>query len=249
MKLFIGTFGILWKLYIFIVFLITAILLYPIIAALLIDTEGKMRAFKVFVFWSWLFRCLCFYWVKKKKDSPIPEGPYLIVANHQSYLDIFLMYSFMSKSPFLFLGKSEILSYPLIKTYFKRMNIPVYRNDRVKSAKAFIQAGREVREGWSIMIFPEGGIPDENHPTMIEFKQGAFRLAKSLKIPIVPITFTNNYKLFSDPTFIFGPASPGISHVYIHESISVDEIESLSQDELSKKCFDVINGPILELKR
>ena len=96
------------------------------------------------------------------------------------------------------------------------------------------------------MIFPEGGIPDDNNPKMIEFKQGAFRLAKSLKIPIVPVSYTNNHKLFSDPTNILGPARPGISHVHIHEFITKEEIESLTQEELSQKCFDIVNAPILK---
>jgi 1-acyl-sn-glycerol-3-phosphate acyltransferase len=242
-----GTFGIIWKLYLAIIFLITALFLYPVIAILLSNPRNKRRAFKVFVFWSWLFRFLCLYGVKKVKDSELPEGPYLIVANHNSYLDIFLMYSILSKSPFLFLGKGEILKYPLIKTFFKKMNIPVFRGNRMKAAKALIQASREVKNGWSIMIFPEGGIPDNDVPQMIEFKQGAFQLAKSVKIPIVPITFTNNHKLFSDPTHIFGPARPGISHVHIHEFITKEEIEALTKEELSQKCFDIVNGPILEL--
>jgi 1-acyl-sn-glycerol-3-phosphate acyltransferase len=233
-------------LYIATVFIISALFLYPIIATTLSNPKNKKTAFKMFVFWSWMFRYLCFYGVKKVKDSKLPEGPYLIVANHSSYLDIFLMYSFLSKEPFLFLGKSEILAYPLIKTYFKKMNIPVFRDNRRKAAKSLIQASREVKNGWSIMIFPEGGIPDDDNPKMIEFKQGAFRLAKSLKIPIVPISYTNNYKLFSDPTNILGPARPGISHVHIHEFITTEEIESLTQEELSQKCFDIINEPILK---
>ena len=193
-----------------------------------------------------MFRCFCFYWVKKMKDSALPEGPYLIVANHISYLDIFLLYSYMSNNPFLFLGKSEILKYPLIKTYFKRMNIPVFRENRMRAARSLIQASREVKKGWSIMIFPEGGIPDYDNPKMVEFKQGAFQLAKNLKVPIVPITFTNNHKLFSDPSNFFGPARPGVSHVHIHDYISKEEVEGMTQEELSQKCFDTINGPILD---
>lgn len=126
------------------------------------------------------------------------------------------------------------------------MNIPVFRDNRMKAAKAFIQASREVKNGWSIVIFPEGGIPDNDNPKMIEFKLGAFQLAKNLKIPIVPISFTNNHKLFSDPTNLFGLARPGISHVHIHEAIMPEEIESLTQQELSQKCFNIINAPILE---
>ena len=126
------------------------------------------------------------------------------------------------------------------------MNIPVFRHNRRKAVESLIQASREVKKGWSIMIFPEGGIPDENNPKMMEFKQGAFKLANNLNVPIVPISFTNNHKLFSDPSNFFGPARPGISHVYIHEFITSEEIESLTQEELSQKCFDIINGPILE---
>lgn len=145
----------------------------------------------------------------------------------------------------MFLGKSEILKYPIIKTYFKRLNIPVFRDSRVKAAKSLIQASREVKKGWSLIIFPEGGIPDEN-PKLGEFKGGAFQLAKGTKVPIVPITFTNNHRLFSDPSFILGTAYPGISRVYIHEHLSVAEIDQMNQEELMKRCFEIINQPLLD---
>ncbi|MCH2225062.1 MAG: 1-acyl-sn-glycerol-3-phosphate acyltransferase [Crocinitomicaceae bacterium] len=178
------------------------------------------------------------------KNAKLPKAPFVVVANHISYLDIFLMYSILPQSAFLFLGKSEILRYPIIGTYFKRLNIPVFRDSRVKSAKSLIQASREVKKGWSLIIFPEGGIPDRN-PKLDKFKGGAFQLAKSTRVPIVPITFTNNHRLFSDPSFILGIAHPGLSRVYIHEYLSVSEIEKMSQDELMEHCFQTINEPLL----
>lgn len=220
--------------------------MYPFIAPLLNSIKNKKRAFKLFVIWSWIFRVFGFYFVRKRKESELPKGPFLIVANHASYLDIFLMYSILPKQPFLFLGKSEILSYPLIKTFFKKLNIPVYRNNKRKAAESVISALKEIKNGWGIMIFPEGGIPDINSPKMVPFKKGAFILAKQGNIPIVPITFTNNFFLFSDPTKILGPAMPGISQVYIHEYIDLDVIQRLSLEELSDYCFEIINGPILE---
>ena len=152
----------------------------------------------------------------------------------------------MPKQPFIFFGKSEILGYPLIKTYFKRLNIPIYRSNSIKAAKALILGAKEVKKGWSLVIFPEGGIPEKGIPKMLEFKEGAFQLAKRLEVPIVPMTFTNNYKLFSDPTNILGPARPGVSHVHIHPFLTKEEIMSLSKIELKQKCFNIINGPILE---
>ena len=191
-------------------------------------------------------RIFCLYPVRFKKKSSLPKAPYIIVANHASYLDIFLMYSIMPKAPFLFLGKGEILSYPIIKTYFKGLNIPVHRKDRAKAARSFIKAKEEVKNDWSIVIFPEGGIPDENNPKMVPFKKGAFRLAKDLKIPIIPITFVNNYQLFSDPTQLLGPARPGISKVYIHDFISPESYEQMTEIELSQFCFDIINEALIQ---
>jgi 1-acyl-sn-glycerol-3-phosphate acyltransferase len=244
MKMLLGIFGLIWKLYIAVVFAATAVVLYPLIRPQLGTTKGQKRAFSIFVFWSWVFRVLCFYGVKKVQHHPLPKAPYIILANHASYLDIFLMYSVLPENPFLFLGKSELLRYPLIRAYFKRMNIPVFRGDRVKAAKSLLRARKEVKKGWSVMIFPEGGIPDGNAPRMIPFKQGAFQLAKSAKVPIVPVTYTNNYKLFSDPTEILGRAHPGVSRVYIHPSISTETIAEMEIAELQRYCFDIINGPI-----
>ena len=140
------------------------------------------------------------------------------------------------------MGKSEILSYPLVKTFFKRLNIPVFRGDRLKAAKAFIQAKREINKGWSIVIFPEGRIPDVN-PTTIPFKEGAFKLAKSAGVGIIPITFHNNYKLFSDPEHFFKSASPGLVRVTIHPVITAQQVESTSENDLREMSFDLIRLP------
>ncbi len=159
------------------------------------------------------------------------------------------MNSILSKHRFVFLGKSELLKYPILGAYFKLLHIPVFRDNKIKAAKSFIQAKQVVKNGWSLMIFPEGGIPNENLPQLIPFKEGAFKLAKNLKIPIIPITFTNSYRLFSDPENWFGGAHPGVLKVYIHEHISTELIEKLSEEELLKKCFNIINEPLLKDKR
>jgi 1-acyl-sn-glycerol-3-phosphate acyltransferase len=195
---------------------------------------------------QFLVRLLTFVQPWKLTRATIPEGPYMIIANHTSYFDIFLLYSMLPNHRFLFMGKGEILSYPLVKTFFKRLNIPVHRNDRLKAAKSFIQAKQAIGEGWSIVIFPEGGIPDGDRPEMVPFKDGAFKLAKSAGVPIVPITFVDNYHLFSDPGHIFGPAHPGISRVYMHPVISKEEVAASTEKELSKKTFEVISRPLIE---
>jgi 1-acyl-sn-glycerol-3-phosphate acyltransferase len=240
-----GVLSLLWKMYVGIVFVFFAVILYPLFYLMLLNPSWKKVSFKLFVFWSWCMRIFCFYPSRKILDAPRPDGPYIIIANHSSYLDIFFMHSLLPDHPFLFLGKSEILGYPILRTYFKNLNIPVHRKDRAKAAKSFVMAKKAIEEGWSIVIFPEGTIPDDNNPQMIPFKSGAFKLAKEMNLPIVPLTFTNNYKLFSDPEQWLGPARPGVFRVYIHPFVDRTLVSSLSERELSEHCYQLIKGPIL----
>lgn len=244
MRYILGVFGLIWKLYIAVIFCALAIILYPFFLIVLMNPKWKKMSFNLFIFWSWMMRIFCFYHVNKITESKLPDGPYVIVANHSSYLDIFFMYSLIPKHPFVFLGKSEILSYPIIRTYFKNLNIPVYRKDKSKAGHSLLLAEKAIQQGWSIAIFPEGGIPDDDNPKMIPFKDGAFKLAKSLEIPVVPITFLNNFYLFSDPTLILGPARPGIADVIVHKVVSKEQVQSMSVKELREHCFDIISQPL-----
>jgi len=189
-------------------------------------------------------RIFCFYVVRCVEKEPLPEGPYIIVANHTSYLDIFFMYSMLPKHPFVFLGKSEILTYPIIRTYFKNLNIPVFRFDRKKVGVSFQLALEAIEEGWSLVIFPEGTIPEVDIPKMMPFKNGAFKIAKEANVPIVPITFTTNHLLFSDPTMVFGPARPGVSRFYIGKYISKELVAQKSFTELKELCFSRVEAPL-----
>lgn len=241
---FIG--GNIWKIYVGLIFFVTALILYPFFLIALSNKKWKKKTFKLSVIWSWMIRIFCLYAVKKVKKSTLPNGPYIIIANHASYLDIFLMCTIMPQHPFVFLGKSELLNYPILGTYFRKLHIPVFRTDKRKAALSFIQAKKMVKDGWSLMIFPEGGIADVNLPKMMPFKEGAFKLAKSLNVPIVPITFTNNHLLFTDPGMWFGGAYPGVSQVHIHDYISIETIETLTEKELLILCFETIKKPLLK---
>jgi len=239
MKLVKGLFFNLWKLYIGLVFIVTLAFFYPILSILLLRKEWKVATFKVNVIWARCIRIFCFYAVDIKGFKVNTDEPFVIVANHTSYLDIFLMYSILPKNRFLFMGKSEILNYPLVKTFFKKLNIPVDRSSSIKSAKSLIQAKNEVENGWSIVVFPEGGILD---PSSIvhEFKNGAFQLAKLSKCAILPITFINNYQLLSDPTYFWHPARPGIAKVYMHPLISKEEVMNSEMNTIKDKAYQQI---------
>ena len=105
---------------------------------------------------------------------------------------------------------------------------------------------KAVKRDWSLVIFPEGGIPDYDNPKMISFKPGAFKIAQNTGAPVIPVTFLNNHALFSDPTNILGPARPGISKVIVHKPIYAHDYEKMELQEFSEYCHQIINAPLLQ---
>lgn len=221
----------------------TLILFYPLFLLFFSSESLKPFTFNLNVFWSRIMRMFCFYGVELEGTVFNEKRTFILCANHTSYLDIFLMYSAFPNNKFLFMGKSEILSYPLVKTFFKRLNIPVYRDNRIKAAKSFIQARNQMKNGWSIVIFPEGGIPDQT-PYVIPFKDGAFHLAKAAIVGIQPITFMDNFYLFSDPENVFDGAMPGLARIIIHPFISSDVVQEKTAKELNEQTYQFISSPL-----
>lgn len=245
MKYIQSLFFFIYKLYLLLIFAITALLFAPFLYFLTKYERFHHSAYHLFSVWSYVYRIFALWplIVENKNKQKVPR-PMIIVANHASFADIFVAPSLLKDVPHIFLGKSEILNYPIIKHYFKEFNIPVYRDSKIKAAKSLVKAQQKLKKGWSVLIFPEGGIPDGNRPEMIPFKDGAFQLAKQTNTPILPITFKTNYKLFSDPTNFFGTCMPGFSRVTFHELISREQVKDSSIEELKQVCYGVINSEL-----
>jgi 1-acyl-sn-glycerol-3-phosphate acyltransferase len=151
--------------------------------------------------------------VELELEEQIIEGKsYMFVSNHTSMTDIMLMLSVV-KNPFVFVGKKELTKIPLFGFFYKRTCILVDRSSSKSRMEVFERAQKKLNQGFSICIFPEGGVPFDESIVLDEFKDGAFRLAIDHHIPIVPITFADNKKRFS---YTFFSGSPGLMRVKIH---------------------------------
>lgn len=165
------------------------------------------------------FSIFSFIPVRTEWKGELPEPPYIICSNHSSYLDIlFLMIPFSQR--FVFLGKGEILQWPYFRMFFEGMNIPVPRRDHRKAHEAFLKAGKELEKGVPLAIFPEGTIPP-HAPRMGNFKNGAFKLAEARQVPVVPVTFLDNWKRFpvTEEDSFWGNLRPGRSRIIVHPPI------------------------------
>ncbi|HLG02500.1 MAG TPA: lysophospholipid acyltransferase family protein [Bacteroidia bacterium] len=207
----------LWKLFFALNFVTGLVLLYPFFA-LLLSGKRYQLAFQLMRFWAhWVLHVPGIF-LKVKYEIPpdsLPE-PCVYVANHSSYLDIVASYVVIPKL-FVYLGKSEIEKAPLVRIFFREMNIYVDRKSRSGSYAAIQQASEKLRGGESVFIYPEGTI--EPWGRLKLFKNGAFRLAIENQVPVVPITFRNNWKLLQNGGFFKAHGRPGIARVTVHRPI------------------------------
>lgn len=138
----------------------------------------------------------------------------MLVANHTSMLDIMLMLR-VSRNPFVFVGKKELVNIPLFGYFYKRVCILVDREDSKSRTGVYRRAQRRLNQGLSICIFPEGGVPEE-HIQLDTFKDGAFKMAIAHNIEVVPMTFLDTKKRFP---FSFFKGGPGLLRVKVHSFI------------------------------
>lgn len=234
-----GLFRFLYKLYFGIVYIVLGLMLYPFMFFFIRGDKGIKRGVRMKQIWSRILCALVFIRVKTTFEVEVPKDQaFVFCPNHSSYLDIVLMYMVLPHN-IAFLGKSEILKWPIISLFFKRgVDIPVFRDSRTKASDCLIPAADELRKGRSLVIFPEGKIPD-HVPALAPFKRGAFSVAFDANIPVVPITFYNNWRLFSDHTDLFGPAKPGISLVKVHKPLYPKDFEDLLS--LQEETYRIID--------
>jgi 1-acyl-sn-glycerol-3-phosphate acyltransferase len=109
----------------------------------------------------------------------------------------------------------------------------------LEASRSLELAKKRIREGKSIVVFPEGTIPD-NAPVLNRFKSGAFKLAIEMGVPVVPVTFLDHWALMSEPTQLFGHCRPGISRVIVHDPIETNGLTEKDIVPLQEKVFAVI---------
>lgn len=168
---------------------------------------------------------------------------YMLVANHTSMLDIMLMLR-VSRNPFVFVGKKELASIPIFGFFYKRVSILVDREDSRSRSGVYLRAKRRLDEGLSICIFPEGGVPDESI-VLDSFKDGAFKMAISHEIPIVPMTFYDTKKRFPFPFF---SGSPGPLRTVVHpffdtKGLTQKDAAALREDVRELILQSLLKGP------
>jgi acyl carrier protein len=119
------------------------------------------------------------------ENLPGPDFPCILVANHASYLDGYVLAA-VTRHPFSFIAKAELRQKPLVGFLLKRIGtLFVERFDRQQGVADARMLADKGKSGRSLLFFPEGTFM--RMPGLLPFKMGAFETAVRLGIPIVPI--------------------------------------------------------------
>lgn len=131
-------------------------------------------------------------------EENIPDEPVLFIGNHRSYFDILLTYSRCRKLTG-YVAKKEMLRYPLLRTWMKRLYcLFLDRSNTKEGLKTILQAIDQIKNGISVCIFPEGTRNDGEECSILPFHEGSFKIAEKSGCPIVPISMNNTAEIFEN---------------------------------------------------
>ncbi len=165
-----------------------------------------------------------------------PSRPAVYAVNHQSWFDIFAI---LAKLPvqFRWLAKEELFRIPLFGQAMRAAGyIPIDRRDRRKAFQSLDEASRRVREGTSIVIFPEGTRSKDG--VIQPFKKGGIILAINSNQPIVPVSLSGSYAIL--PKVGRWTIRPGRIRMTIGEPIETSEYTIEDRDEVIHRVREAI---------
>ncbi|BDG09176.1 lysophospholipid acyltransferase family protein [Anaeromyxobacter paludicola] len=146
------------------------------------------------------------YWkVRVEGRWPAGKGAYVVVSNHQSMLDIFLISHLPREMKWI--GKESLFKIPWAGWMLRLSgDIPVKRGDAASGKEVMAKARRYLDRGMHVMIFPEG--TRTRTGKLLPFKSGAFRLAIEAGVPVLPIAVSGTAEgMPADGPWV-RPASP-----------------------------------------
>jgi 1-acyl-sn-glycerol-3-phosphate acyltransferase len=170
--------------------IVSSALLFPValvLWAVTVPFDRRLVAQHRFTcFWASLYTWLNPMWrvTIHGRERIRPDATYVIVANHQSLLDILVLFRLFAH--FKWVSKAELFRIPCVGWNMSlNRYIRLRRGDPASIAQMLHDAEQTLAEGSSLMIFPEGTRSADGR--LKPFKHGAFTLASRAKVPILPI--------------------------------------------------------------
>ena len=154
-------------------------------------------------------------------DKFDPSQSYVIVGNHNTSVD-FVADAVVFPGIFRFLAKDELKKIPIFGWVVSKMCLTVDRKSAISRARSVIALKKEVEDGVSVFIFPEGS-RNKSNEAMGEFYDGAFKIAVAMGKPILPMTIVNVERICKPGQLDY---CPGVLHIVFDAPIPTENLKA-----------------------
>jgi 1-acyl-sn-glycerol-3-phosphate acyltransferase len=172
-----------------------------------------------------------------------PGRSYIYMPNHISNFDIPVLQAYLPVQ-FRWLAKAELYKIPIFGYAMKRAGyISIDRSDRKSAIESLNKAAKIIRNGVSVIIFPEGTRSRTNN--VQPFKKGGFFLAVDSGVPIIPIIIHGTEQIMAKNQISI---KPGNVTLEIAKPINSSDYTRKTKDDLMKKVRDIILKSLIKSK-
>lgn len=176
-------------LYLFVFIPVTSLFALSASIATLFDSSGGCYAWHARL-WARFGLALNNTPVELLGAEHLPDGPFILMSNHQSNFDILALIATIPRRIY-WIAKKELFDIPLFGSSMRRGGyIPLDRSDGRKALKSMDNAAAIIRKGSSVVMFPEGTRSRDGH--LLPFKRGGFMLAVRAGVPVIPVTINGS---------------------------------------------------------
>ena len=204
--------------------------------ALFISLLGQNKMHSFIRFWG--RSCLFLAGLKiqiQGTENILHDSPAIYVSNHQSNFDIPIIFAGLPIQ-FRWMAKQELFRVPLFGLAMKRSGIiPIDRSNRHKAMHSIIVAAQRIKDGASVIIFPEGTRTPDGQ--LQEFKKGALLIAAKAQVPVVPIAIHGSYQIQPKDRWRINDGSLKLEFL---PPIATEGLKSSDIDALTIKVHDQI---------
>jgi len=171
-------------------------------------------------------------------------GPYLIITNHQSLLDVLVVMAL--GGDFKWVSGLRFFKIPLFAWYMRVTGYMAVDMKNPFGAGAILaEAGQWIDKGVSVGVFPEGTRSQTGE--VGHFKAGAFRVAVDKQVPVVPIAIDGTRKILPKGSWTYLGDSPFTTiRVRVLDPIALSDVSEPNPVALSKACHQAVAGQLAQ---
>lgn len=203
-------------------------------------TKFVKKNYGKFVIWLIKAKVEVFYEDEEEFSQISKREPLVVVANHQSFVDIPLIFGFLDMNVG-FVAKNEIRKWLIFNLWMDRAQcVFLDRRSSRKALESFNNAIKLIKGGKSVCIFPEGTRSFDGN--IGEFKKGSFKLALEPKVKILPVTIKGTYNIMNKKRFFIHRGKT--IKLFIGKIIDISEFDKNELHEINNKVKEVIISKI-----